>query len=168
MGTLVKRLGFCAMLLLFGLTSMAWGQTEILVNGDFETWADASTPTGWTKVENITQEATEVHGGTYSAKHIGGTKDLGQYVTATPGNSYTITLWCKVEAGDNSDARLWAYWKGAGSSIGSAIESPYFGATDHSAWSTWTTTLEAPAGADTLYFEVRTYGGATAYWDDLS
>jgi len=168
MGRLVKRLSLGALLVVFGLSAMAFGQTEILVNGGFEAWDNLTTPTSWSKVENIDKDSIEVHTGTYSAKHTGGTKDLGQYVTVTPGNSYTITLWCKVESGDNSDARLWAYWKSAGSSVGSAIESAYFGATDHSAWSTWTTTLEATATADTLYFEVRTYGGAVAYWDDLS
>jgi carbohydrate binding protein with CBM4/9 domain len=168
MGTLVKRLCLSALLLVFGLATVSFGQTEILVNGGFESWDNLTTPTGWTKVENIDKDSTGVHGGTYAAKHTGGTKDLGQYLTVTPGNSYTITLWCKVEAGDNSDARLWAYWRGAGANVGAAIESPYFGATDHSAWSTWTTTLEAPAGTDTLYFEIRTYSGATAYWDDLS
>ena len=150
------------------LSGVAMGQTEILLNGNFESWDNATTPTGWSHIENVNQEATTIHGGTYSAKHTGGTKDLGQTVSATPGNSYTITLWCKVEAGDNSDARLWALWKNDGTTVGSTIESPYFGVTDNSDWSTWSTSVTAPSGVNSLYFEVRTYSGATVYWDDLS
>ncbi|HBY17707.1 MAG TPA: hypothetical protein DEH00_00875 [Candidatus Marinimicrobia bacterium] len=151
------------------MAGVAWGQTELLVNGGFELWDNSTTPTGWDHVENITQEGTEVRSGSYSAKHVGGTKDLGQYISGiTAGASYTITIWCKVESGDDSDARLWSYWRSSGSNIGSAIESPYFSATDHSNWSSYTVTLDAPSSADEFYFEVRTYSGATVYWDDFS
>ncbi len=61
--------------------------TNLVVNGDFESWDDANTPTGWTKVENIDQESAVVNGGSYAAKHTGGTKDLGQYIAVVGGNS---------------------------------------------------------------------------------
>lgn len=174
MGRLVKRLSVNALLLVFVLATSVFGQIqidrppEVLENGDFETWNNLTLPDGWTHLDNVTKDSANVHSGAYSAKHVGGTSDLAQYVTVVPGNLYTITLWCKVEAGDDTDARLWAYWKGGGSSIGSAIESPYFSATDNSDWSTWTTTVTAPEGAGSIYFELRTYSGATVYWDDLS
>jgi hypothetical protein len=57
MGRLVKRLSVGALLLVFVLATSAFAQTEILVNGDFETWADTTSPTGWTHVENITKDS---------------------------------------------------------------------------------------------------------------
>ncbi|MGE4589773.1 MAG: hypothetical protein AB7E34_09400 [Acidaminococcaceae bacterium] len=163
-------------LMAFGLvllSSTGWGQTELLVNGTFESWDDSNTPTGWDHIENISQESIEVHGGTYSAKHLGGTKDLGQYINVTGGNSYTISLWYKVTAGDGSDARIWSFWKSSGSNLddnADELRGPnnlYFDNNDGN-WTEYTVTLDAPATADEFYFEVRTYAGATVYWDDFS
>ncbi len=103
------------LLILFG--GGVWGQTELLMNGGFESWDNTSTPTDWDKIENISQESTELHSGSYSAKHLGGTSDLGQYIPVTGGNSYTIILWYKVTAGDGSDARIWSYWRSNGSNL---------------------------------------------------
>jgi hypothetical protein len=173
MGKLVKRLSLGALLLVFVLATSAFGQTEILVNGDFESWDNLTTPTSWSKVENIDKDSTEVHGGTYSAKHTGGTKDLGQYVTVTPGYTYDITIWYKVTAGDGDDARIWCVWKSAGTSVydnTDGIRGPNGGYFDNNGgvWSTFDTTVVAPETVDTLYFELRAYSGATVYWDDLS
>ena len=70
----------------FGLS---YGQ-EVMVNGGFESWDDASTPTGYSKAENTAQESTEVYSGTYSAKHTGGTKKIAQTVAIEGGKTYTI------------------------------------------------------------------------------
>ena len=74
---------------------LSYGQ-EVMVNGGFESWDDASTPTGYSKAENTAQESTEVYSGTYSAKHTGGTKDIAQTVPIDGGQTYTISLWYKV------------------------------------------------------------------------
>ena len=76
---------FFAILLVFAFSLSSWGQTERLVNGNFEGWNNSSSPTSWTHVENVAEETTEIHGGTYSAKHTGGTKDLGQTITGIVG-----------------------------------------------------------------------------------
>ncbi len=157
------------------ISSLAWGQ-EILTNGTFENWDSTTSPTDWTHVENITQESTAglVHSGTYSAKHIGGTKDLGQTVTGiVSGDEYTITLWYKVTAGDATSARIWSYWKNGTNNLNdnaSELRGPnnsYFN-NNGGVWTEYTVTLNAPATADGFYFEVRTYSGATVYWDDFS
>lgn len=173
MGRLVKRLSVGALLLVFALATSAFAQTEILVNGDLETWDDATTPTSWFKAENITKDSADVHGGTYCAKQLGGTKDLAQYVTVTPGYTYDITIWYKVTAGDGDDARIWSYWKSEGASIydnGDELRGPFGGYFDNNGgvWSKYDTTVVAPETADTLYFELRAYSGSTVYWDDLS
>ncbi|NOR86628.1 MAG: hypothetical protein GQ527_03370, partial [Bacteroidales bacterium] len=161
--------------MLFAFISFGFGQ-ELMLNGNVEAWDDPNTPTSWSKAENIDQEsaAENVHGGTWSAKHTGGTKDLAQYIGGIiPGDSYTITIWYKVTQGDGSDARIWSYWKSGGSNIydnGDELRGPNNGYFDNNGgvWSSYTTTITAPATADELYFEVRTYSGAICYWDDMS
>ncbi|NRD21907.1 T9SS type A sorting domain-containing protein [Winogradskyella litoriviva] len=169
----MKKIYFLFIALL--ISSLTFGQ-NLLVNGDFETWTDTTTPDSWTKAENITQETTEIHGGSNSAKHTAdGTKDLGQTITGiTPGNMYTISLWYKVESGDDTDARIWSYWKDASDSNISdnadELRGPsngYFD-TNGNAWTEYTVTIAAPATATSLYFEVRSYGSAVVYWDDFS
>lgn len=162
------------MLTLF-ITTLSFGQ-ELLVNGDFESWTDTTTPENYELIQSVEQEATEVHTGTYAVKHTGGTSKLSQTVTGvTAGTSYTISLWYKVDAafGDGTDARIWSYWKAGSSNITANADelrgpnNAYFDANGN-AWTEYTVTLTAPATADTFYFEVRTYGSAVVYWDDFS
>ncbi|MBU2921928.1 T9SS type A sorting domain-containing protein [Winogradskyella psychrotolerans] len=157
------------------ITSLTFGQ-ELLLNGNFETWTDASTPESWTKIENVAQESTETHSGSFSAKQTGdGTKDLGQTITGiTPGNSYTISMWYKVESGDDTDARIWSYWKdGSDANINdnaAELRGPNNSYFDNNGnqWTEYSVTVTAPATAAGFYFEVRTYGSAVVYWDDFS
>jgi len=159
------------------VSTLTFGQ-ELLLNGDFESWDDSNTPTSFTKIENIDQESTEVHSGNYAAKHTGGTNDLGQTITGiVPGNSYTISLWYKVEAGtgDGTDARIWSYWKNGDDSVSDPntddqLRGPnnsYFD-NNGNVWTQYTTTVTAPSDVDSFYFEVRVYGNAIVYWDDFS
>ena len=150
---------------------VGWGQ-EKLLNGDFSSWESTTAPTSWTHVENITQEATIFRSAPYSAKHIGGTKDLGQSIVVEGGKTYKFSLWYYVASGDGSDARIWSFWKSAGVTLddnAAELRGPnnsYF--TSDASWQEYSVTLVAPVTADELYFEVRTYSGATVYWDDLS
>src|SRR5690554_2247820 len=163
--------------LLFSLLtiSFSFGQ-ELLINGTFESWDDPNTPTGWTHVESVDQESTEFHLGAYSAKHTGGTSDLGQTISGiVPGTSYTLSLWYKVDAGfgDATDARIWSYWKNGGTNLtdnADELRGPYNAYFDNNGnvWTEYTVTVTAPATADNFYFEVRTYGSAVVYWDDFS
>jgi hypothetical protein len=148
---------------------------EVMVNGGFENWDDPTTPTGYSKAENTAQESVEVYSGTYSAKHTGGTKDIAQTVPVESGQTYTISLWYKVEAGtgDGSDARIWSNWKAGSTNLSddaASLKGPNNSYLDNNnnAWTNYSVTLTAPATADALYFEVRTYSGAVVYWDDFS
>ena len=148
---------------------------EVMVNGGFENWDDPSTPTGYSKAENTAQESVEVYSGTYSAKHTGGTKDIAQTVPIESGKTYTISLWYKVEAGtgDGTDARIWSNWKAGGTNLSDdadSLKGPNNSYLDNNnnAWTNYSVTLTAPATADELYFEVRTYSSAIVYWDDFS
>ncbi len=169
----MKKIYFLLFTLL--IASSSYGQ-ELLVNGTFEAWDDATTPTGWTVAESAEQETTVVHGGTSAVKHTGGTSDLGQRISGiTPGTSYTLSLWYKVESGDGTDARVWSKWAldGANDNTTDADvlqgvgSSGYFD-NNGNEWTEYTTTVTAPATANEFYFEVRTYNGAVVYWDDFS
>ncbi len=156
------------------LSAGSFGQ-NLVNNGGFETWDDETTPTSWTHVENVTQETSIVHTGTYSAKHTGGTKDLGQFVPLVGGKSYTISIWYYTVQADETDSRIWAKWADSEKTYiaDAATESqlqgpdngylPIFGQ-----WAEYRTTVAAPANAAFLYLEVRTYSGAFTYWDDFS
>ena len=73
------------------LTVASFGQ-ELMLNGGLENWTSNTRPTDWTTYQNITQESTEKHGGSFSAKLTkdasGGFKKLNQTVTIidTPSN----------------------------------------------------------------------------------
>ena len=168
-------------LLLIGcfLLSFSFFAQELLVNGDFESWDDVNTPTGWTKVEDATQDSSVVQNGTYSLMHTGGTSDIAQTITGiVPGNSYTISIWYKVDpnSGDGDDVRIWSYWKDdTGSNVtdastDGALRGPDNGYFDNNGgeWTNYTATVVAPAGVSQFYFELRTYSGAIAYYDNLS
>ncbi len=145
---------------------------NLLSNGNMESWT-GTTLAGWTTVQGISQETTIVHGGIYSAKQIGGTKKLGQTINVTPGDTLDISIWYYVASGDGTDARIWSYWRDAGGSNISANAAELRGPNNayfpsDASWQNYTATVVAPSNAAKLYFEVRTYKGATVYWDDLS
>ncbi len=170
---------FYILLVAIMVTTLSFGQ-ELLVNGDLEAWDDATTPTGWTKAEALDQESTDVHGGTYAAKRDGtvnsGTKDLAQSIAITGGDNYTVTLWYKVISGDDTDARIWASWKdAAGDYLPTDQQSAELKGPNNSylpsntgVWTEYTATVNAPADAAELNFEVRAYGSSVVIWDDLS
>jgi hypothetical protein len=155
------------------ITSLSFGQ-EIMLNGNLESWVNTTTPTSYSKAENTEQETTEIHGGSNSAKHTGGTKDIAQTITGIiPGSSYTISLWYKVDSGDATSARIWSYWKDGSTNLtdnANELRGPNnnYLSNNNGAWTQYTTTVTAPSTADSFYFEVRTYSGAIVYWDDFS
>jgi hypothetical protein len=168
-------------LLLTLITTLSFGQ-EMIVNGGLENWDDATTPTGWSKAEVLTQ-SSDAHSGSLSAVRTGGsgTKDLGQTITGVvPGDSYTISFWYKVTAGDDSDARIWCTWKNGATTVyhngtssvatGDIIRGPENGYLDNNGgvWTKHEVTVTAPTGVDAFYYEVRSYTNSTTYWDDLS
>lgn len=174
----MKKNYIFTLLLTFCLCSVSFGQ-EMLLNGGLENWTDDTTPSDWSKAENTTKESTEKRTGNFSAKMTGGTKDLAQTITGiVAGDSYTITLWYKVESGDDTDARIWSYWKDAANAnidnndndSEDAIRGPNNGYLDNNGnvWTKYETTITAPSGATQFYFELRVYGSAVVYWDDLS
>ncbi len=174
----MKKNYFITLILIFCFSVLSFGQ-EMLLNGGIENWTDDTTPSDWSKAESTTKESNEKRTGNFSAKMTGGTKDLAQTITGiVAGDSYTITLWYKVESGDGTDARIWSYWKDASNAnidnndndTEDAIRGPNNGYLDNNGnvWSKYETTITAPSSATQFYFELRVYGSAIVYWDDLS
>jgi hypothetical protein len=147
---------------------------NILLNGDFESWDDDTSPTSWTHVENTTKEATIIHGGTFSAKHVGGTKDLGQTIAVVPNQTYKFTVWYYVVPGDGTDARIWCKYIGDSGTYYNAPDAllgPDGGYLDNgngNEWLKYEAIITIPDTISSFYYELRTYKNATVYWDDLT
>ncbi|SMO57289.1 Por secretion system C-terminal sorting domain-containing protein [Saccharicrinis carchari] len=163
------------LLLLAVLFSVGSIAQNLVVNGGFETWDDETTPLNWDHVENVTQETTIVHSGTYSAKHTGGIKDLGQYLPVTGGETYVVSIWYYTIEADGTDSRIWAKWADSEKTTikDEATEDQLQGPNNgyfptFGQWAEYSTTVAAPASAAFLYLEVRTYRDAITYWDDFS
>jgi hypothetical protein len=178
----MKKNYIFTLLITFCLTGASFGQ-EMLLNGGLENWDSDTAPTDWTKAEALTK-STDAHSGSFSAVRTGGssTKDLSQTITGViPGNSYTVSFWYKVTAGDETDARLWSTWKNGSTTVYHAGTSSIASAGDDElrnnnvylnnnggVWTKHEVTVTAPADVDSFYFEVRSYSNSTAHWDDLS
>jgi len=163
------------LLLTLSMLSLGVAAQNLVLNPGFELWDDATTPTSWTKAENVTQEmaAENVHSGTYSAKHTAdGTKDISQTFSVVPGTNYKLSIWYKNEGGDGTDCRIWSNWVADGTNLtddAAVLKGPdngYF--TSSTTWSEYSVVVTAPATATDFYFEVRSYGSAITYWDDFS
>lgn len=176
----MKKNYIFTLLSLIVISVSSFGQ-ELLLNGNFESWDDDTTPTSWSKAESVTKDDSEKNGGSFSVLRNGGsgTKDLAQTILGvTPGNSYTITIWYKVTSGDDTDARIWSYWKDDSNTnidnddfdTDTALRGPDNGylSNNGNVWSQYTVTITAPAGAASFYFEVRSYNNSVVNWDDFS
>lgn len=176
----MKKNYFITLLLIF-FASITYGQ-NLLTNGDLESWDSDTKPTGWTKAENVTKDATEKHGGAFSAliNEPSKTKDLAQTVSGIePGASYTISFWYKA-SGDGTDARIWSVWKNGTTTVyqqgsstnasGDPLRGPDNKYLDNNGgvWTQYSVTVTAPTGVDALNFEVRAYKNSKVYFDDLS
>ena len=161
-------------LALFGWTNSSYGQ--VVLNADMELWDDASTPTDWSLAQNISQESTIVHGGTYSAGHTSaGAKKLKQVVPgATVGEDYTFSFWYY----DNTDAakvKLASAWVNSTGQVVAGNEaelSPIAFNPDDDQWHQYSTVITAPEGAAKLkiFLKVLDQGdntGGTVYYDDF-
>jgi hypothetical protein len=173
----MKKNYIFTLLMTLSLVGASFGQ-EMLLNGGLENWDSDTAPTDWTKAEVVTK-STDAYSGSFSAVREGGsgTKDLSQTITGiTAGDSYTITIWYKVTAGDDSDARIWSYWKDdANGSLTDAATDGVLRGPDNGylpnnggVWTKYEATVTAPTGATSFYFELRSYSNSTVYWDDLS
>ncbi len=148
-----------------------------MVNGDIESWT-AGAPNGWALTENISQESTTVHGGSFSAKHTSspdGAKKFQQVVSGIQaGQDYTISYW-HFDDDAQAKMRIWSYWLSGTSTLpdNADVLRPSVYSEDNGSWLEFNEVLTAPAGADGFRFEVRVYHqdnltGGSVFYDDFS
>lgn len=169
------------LLLAISLSAVSFGQ-EMIANGGLENWDDTTTPTDWTKAEALTQ-SSDAHSGSFSAFRNAGssTKDLSQTITGVvSGETYTVSFWYKVTAGDDQDARIWSTWKNGATTVyhtgdgndrsNDDLRGPKDGYLENNGgvWTKYEVTITAPSDVDAFYYEVRSYSNSVVYWDDLS
>ena len=149
--------------------------SNIIVNPGFETVTAAGPPANWASWTEtagdgqIEVETVEVHGGANAAKLTAGatptqSPKLDQYVAVIPGQSYTLSFWCR---GDGANAGRFWLWDNSNSATLKAIASTGITGTTYQQV---THTFTAPAGCVLVLFNFRApdVTGGIAYFDDVS
>ena len=158
--------------MLFTCISLISFAQNLVLNAGFELWEKSNKPTGWTTTQNCLKDSINVKSGSYSCRHEGGTKYLGQTLPIVPDKHYMLTFFYKTEiTGSGNGCRIWCYWKNG---EGINITDP---ATDNilrpskylksDTWQQFSADFAAPEGAFSFYLEVRTYQNSVVYFDDF-
>ncbi len=165
----------------FVIANFAFAQ-ELLTNEGFENWTvngASGPPDDWNlSGTSITaaQEATEIHGGTYSVNLTWTTTSTRylrqQDVAVTEGTNYLFTYWA-LDNDPDGRCRVTVRWYDSGGGFISGYYGDY--SSDSPDWQQMTSGLQAaPTGAVTADVEIRVYdvsgwdGEATVYVDDAS
>lgn len=143
-------------------------------------------PVGWTfSTANgtLSKESTIIATGNSAVKISDVTKtyNLIQEVDVKAGKTYEIEINYYIDSGDGTDARIWCNFQKEGNPNptawsmaladslnlkGPGGEKKYFSDVKKQ-WNSYKTTVVAPEGYSKFSFQVRTYKGATVYWDDM-
>jgi hypothetical protein len=165
----MKRVIF--FVLLTNISLLTFSQ-NLVINAGFELWEKSNKPAGWTTAQNCLKDSTNVNSGSYSCRHEGGTKYLGQTVPIVPEKQYMLTFFYKTAiTGSGNGCRIWCYWK---NSEGINMTDP---ATDNilrpskylksDTWQQFSADITSPANSASFYLEIRTYQNSVAYFDDF-
>ncbi len=174
----MKKIYTLSFFLIAALSANA--QTNLVPNGNFETWTDGA-PEGYIVYNDnggsLTQETTDIHGGTSAALFTappenGNVKAIVADIPVTAGNTYVFSYWVKDE-GDNAKGRHWASWRSGSDQLDDNLDvlHPDF-LPNTSGWEQVTYTMVAPATADAFRIDFRVYKGTDAgsgliYYDDV-
>ena len=150
---------------------------NMVQNPGLEQWDNSTTPTGWDLFDNISQESTNIHSGTYSAAHMSASssKKFRQDIeNVTPGTEYTISYWF-LDNDPSARTRIWSYWMDASGTYlddDADVLRPSVYSEDNPSWQQFSATLTAPVNAAQFRFEVRVYKqdnntGGYVYYDDF-
>ena len=172
----MKRIFTLLTIAAFMLISFQGISQNMVTNGDLESWDNSSTPTGWDLYENISQESTVVHGGSYSAMQTSdaSSKKFRQDIDGiTGGQSYHIVYYF-MDNDTMARTRIWSYWMQDGTYLDADADvlRPDEYSSNQSGWQVFDVTLTAPPNANQFRYEVRTYKennntGGHIYFDDF-
>lgn len=150
--------------------------SNLVVNGGFETWADAAAkPEGWVSdyTTQATKETTIFHSGAVSMKFMsklndkgkGQTEKLQQEIAIKGGTKYRISYWY-LDNDPKAKTRIWSGWLKAGETsvmktpdgkavIDGEFLQPDGYSIDSPEWKQVKVELTAPADAAVFRFEAR-------------
>ena len=165
----MKRVIF--FVLLTNISLLTFSQ-NLVINAGFELWEKSNKPAGWTTAQNCLKDSANIKSGSYSCRHEGGTKYLGQTLPIVPDKQYMLTFFYKTAiTGSGNGCRIWCYWK---NSEGINMTDP---ATDNilrpskylksDTWQQFSADITSPANSASFYLEIRTYQNSVAYFDDF-
>ncbi|UUC45930.1 T9SS type A sorting domain-containing protein [Flavobacterium cerinum] len=166
-------------------------QTNLIPNGNFETWTNNTTPTGFSSTNTetfsannfITRESGIIKNGAAAVKHQSqdDTQTLSpdNLIPVIPGNNYTISYWY-LDNDTKARTRAWHSWVSI--SNGNEMEltdhrdqlHPTTYSSNSAQWVQVSFTLTAPSNATHFRFQARTYRqsgtsvGGYIYYDDFS
>ncbi|MGB4413846.1 MAG: T9SS type A sorting domain-containing protein [Paludibacter sp.] len=166
----------------------AQAQTNLMVNGGFETW-DGTTLSEWTLTtatgQSFSKETTIVKSGNASLKSAhtgtGGTAKIviKTKIAVNAGDTYTFSYWYYVDpvtTNLTTAFRNWGYWNNPDGSQGTFDQSnlqmgdgqAYITFDGTGEWIKRSIDVTAPTGSGTVQLELRFYKGATIYVDDIT
>jgi hypothetical protein len=165
----MKRAVFFVLFILLSLSSFP---QNLVTNPGFESWEKSTKPLGWTTAQNCLKDSVYIHSGTYSCRHDGGTKYLGQSIAVVPGKHYVFSFFYKtVITGTGNGCRIWCYWKDLnGNNLTDLPTDDILRPSKYlksDTWQQFSAEFSAPAGSASIYMEVRTYSNSTSYFDDF-
>ena len=165
----MKRVVFFVLLINMSLLSFS---QNLISNPGFETWEKPNKPAGWTTAQSCLKDSVSIRSGTYSCRHDGGTKYLGQTLTIIPGTQYRLTFFYKTTiTGSGNGCRIWCYWKDSvGNNLTDVTTDNILRPSKYLKSETWqqlSVDFASPAGSEFFYLEIRTYANSTAWLDDF-
>lgn len=147
-------------------------QGNLVINPGFEIWT-AALPTAWDNATYNTGITSIVHGGNFSVKQDAtATNKLQQEITIEGGKTYRISYWY-LDNTPNARTRPWIFWVDGTTTLNDHVNDlrPSTYSVDNVEWQQYSKTLLAPATANKLRFEVRTYkegdNSGFIYFDDF-
>ncbi len=142
--------------------SAGGGSVNLMSNAGFE----SGDSTSWTKFETeYAVVSTDPQEGTYHvAITATSTRDLTQNVAITGDGTteYEISYWYK----GSGNARIWASWTTGGQVSGDNLQPGTYNPAA-SEWTKMTYTVVPQSGANILFYEIRTYNGASMNYDNF-
>ena len=165
----MKRAVFFVLFLLVSLFSIS---QNLVINAGFENWEKATKPVGWTTAQNCLKDSLYIHSGTYSCRHDGGTKYLGQTINVVTGKHYMFSFFYKtVITGTGNGCRIWCYWKDLnGNNLKDLLTDDILRPSKYlnsDTWQKFSAEFISPVSSASFYLVVRTYANSITYFDDF-
>jgi hypothetical protein len=165
----MKRVIFFVLLTAVSLLSFS---QNFILNPGFETWEKLNKPAGWTTAQNCVKDSVSIKSGSYSCRHEGGTKYLGQTLTIIPGKPYRLSFFFKTSiTGSGNGCRIWCYWKDSGGNnltdlaTNDILRPSKYLKSD--SWQQFSVDFASPEGSAFFYLEIRTYANSVTWIDDF-